>query len=111
MEKTALDKFVRGWFVGGFKPSLYETTDVEVAIRSFKKGTMESSHCHKIATEITVILEGKARMKDMFLTKGDIVKVCPGEYTDFEALEDTTTAVVKLPGVLNDKFFENQPPC
>lgn len=107
MEKSHLNDFVRGWIVGGFTPSLFDTTDVEVAIQEFKKGDIESSHCHKIATEITVIIRGKALMKGLTLNQGDIVKIAPGEYTDFEALEDTTTAVIKLPGALNDKYLED----
>lgn len=106
MDKYNLNDFVRGWFVGGFEPTLYNTTDVEVAVQHFKKGSREASHCHKIATEITVIVSGKARMKDVILSEGDIIRIEPGEYTDFEALEDTTTTVVKLPGALNDKFLE-----
>jgi quercetin dioxygenase-like cupin family protein len=108
MNKHKLEEFVRGWFIGGFEPTLFKTTDVEVAIQSFKKGDREASHCHKIATEITAIVEGKAIMKGMTLSKGDIVKITPGEYTDFEALEDTTTVVVKVPGALNDKYLEEK---
>lgn len=106
MKKYNLKNFTRGWFVGGFEPTLYKTTDVEVAIQHFKKGDKETSHCHKIATEITTIVSGKAKMKDIILNSGDILKIEPGEYTDFEALEDTITAVVKLPGALNDKYIE-----
>jgi len=108
MDKANIEDFFRGWFVGGFEPTLFNTTDVEVAIQTFKKGDVEASHCHKIATEITVISEGKAKMKGLILTKGDIVKIAPGEYTDFEALEDTTTVVVKVPGALNDKYLEEE---
>jgi hypothetical protein len=106
MEKSNLGNFVRGWIVGGFEPTLFNTTDVEFAIQEFKQGDKELSHCHKIATEITVIVQGKAKMKGVILRKGDVVKIQPGEYTDFEALEDTTTAVIKLPGALNDKYLE-----
>ena len=107
MNKTNLDNFVRGWFVGGFEPTLFNTTDVEVAVQKFTKGDKEASHCHKIATEITVIVSGKARMTDKILNAGDIVCIEPGEFTDFEALEDTVTTVVKLPGALNDKYLES----
>lgn len=106
MKKSNINDFVRGWFVGGFEPSLYKTTDVEVAVQHFKKGDIELSHCHKIATEITVIISGKVRMKGKEYLAGDIVYIEPGVYTDFEALEDTVTTVVKLPGALNDKYLE-----
>lgn len=106
MDKHNINDFVRGWFVGNFEPSLYKTEDVEVAVQYFYKGDKEASHCHKIATEITLIVSGKARMNDKYLESGDILKIKPGEFTDFEALEDTITAVVKLPGATNDKYME-----
>ncbi|MEW6994798.1 hypothetical protein AADZ84_11090 [Colwelliaceae bacterium MEBiC 14330] len=108
MEKSNLENFIRGWIVGAFKPSIYSTNDVEFAIQKFQKGDIEASHCHKIATEITVIVSGKALMKGQLLSEGDVVKIAPGEFTDFEALEDTTTAVLKLPGALNDKYLEKE---
>jgi hypothetical protein len=106
MDKNNLNNLVRGWFVGGFEPTVFKTVDVEVAVQRFKKGDKEASHCHKIATEITVIVSGKAKMKGLVLTEGDIVRIEPGEYTDFEAIEDTITTVVKLPGALNDKYLK-----
>lgn len=106
MEKYLLGDYLRGWFVGGFEPSLFKTTEVEIAIQEYRKGDQEASHCHKIATEITVLVQGKARMNGILLEKGSIVKVKPGEYTDFEALEDSIVTVVKLPGALNDKYLE-----
>lgn len=111
MNHYKLEDFLRGWFVGGFEPTLYKTTDVEVAIQYFKKGDKEASHCHKIATEITAIVKGKALMKGIIINEGEIIKIEPGTYTDFEALEDTTTVVVKLPGALNDKYLEGYKAC
>lgn len=108
MEFNNLDNFVRGWFVGGFEPTVLETTDVEVAVQKFKKGEIEASHCHKVATEITVVISGCARMGGRVLQQGDIVKIMPGEYSAFEAMEDTVTVVVKHPGVLKDKYLEEQ---
>lgn len=108
MEISNLDGFIRGWFVGGFEPTLYKTTDVEVAVQHFKAGEKEASHCHKIATEITVIVSGRALMNGHEITSGQVVKISPGEYTDFEAVEDTVTTVVKLPGALNDKYIKEQ---
>ncbi len=106
MDSFKLEDMVRGWFVGGFEPTLYKTTDVEVAVQHFKAGDKEASHCHKIATEITFIVSGRARMKGQEYGAGSIIRIAPGEYTDFEALEDTITTVVKLPGALNDKYLE-----
>ncbi|WP_118986074.1 hypothetical protein [Photorhabdus sp. CRCIA-P01] len=106
MEISRLEDMVKGWFVGGFEPTLYKTTNVEVAVQHFTTGERESAHCHKVATEITVIVSGRAKMAGAEVKAGDIVKISPGEFTDFEALEDTVTAVVKLPGALNDKYLK-----
>lgn len=106
MKKVKLSEMTRGWFVGDFMPSLYRTQDVEVAVQHFKQGDKEPSHCHKIATEITVIVCGKAKMNGIVVESGEIVVIEPSEYTDFEALEDTITTVVKLPGALNDKYLK-----
>lgn len=108
MRRANLNQFTRGWISGAFEGAFYSTPDMEFAIQTFKKGTKEASHCHKIATEITVIVKGKARMQDQILCEGDVVEISPGEYTDFEALEDTITAVVKHPGALNDKYLNEE---
>ena len=96
---------VRGWFIGGFSPTAYKTTDCEVAVQEYNKGDIEEKHYHKIATEITVVLEGKIKMCGLAWKKGDIVIVDPGESTGFEALTKCTNLVVKIPGALNDKYL------
>ncbi len=40
-------------------------------------------------------------MNGRVVSAGEIVVIQPGEATGFEALEDTVTTVVKIPGVLN----------
>ena len=99
---------VKGWFVGNFEPSLYRTNDVEVAVKSYKAGDKEEWHYHKIATEITAVLEGRVRMAGGEYGPGDIVVLDPGEGTDFEVLEDAVTVVVKIPGANHDKYLRGQ---
>lgn len=94
-----------GWFIGNFEPSLLKTNDCEVAVKSYKKGDKEGKHYHKIATEYTVVIKGKVKMFGNVYEEGDIIVVEPGEATAFEALEDTMNAVVKIPGVNNDKYL------
>lgn len=101
-----LQDFVRGWVVGDFNPTLYATQDCEFAVQNFKKGDLEAPHYHKVATEITVIVSGKAKMQNKIVYAGDVVVVNPYEKTGFEALEDTMTAVLKIPGALNDKYMD-----
>ncbi len=104
MEKYNLKDMINGWFIGNFEPSLFKTNDVEVAVKSYKSGDKESSHFHKIATEYTIILIGSAQMNQQTFQSGDIVVIRPGEETDFCALTDLMTVVVKIPGANNDKF-------
>jgi anti-sigma factor ChrR (cupin superfamily) len=104
MNKFKLDSMVKGWFVGGFTPSVYDTQDVEVAVKRYKTGDRDDRHHHRKATEITVIIEGVVRMNNEVFHKNDIIIIEPYESADFYVLEQTTTVVVKLPGALNDKY-------
>jgi len=104
MELSSLDRMVNGWFVGDFEPTALRTSACEVAVKRYVAGDKEPRHHHKIAEEITVILAGRAVMDGTILTAGTIARLRPGESTGFEALEDTTTLVVKLPSVRGDKY-------
>ena len=100
-----IDQFVGGWFVGAFDPSILHTNDVEVALKAYKQGDSEVSHHHKVATELTVVVSGKVKMRGETFEAGTIVEIQPGESTDFVALTDATTVVVKYPGASNDKYL------
>ena len=105
MKSMKLDSLTRGWFVGGFAPTAYATDACEVAVKYYRAADKESIHMHLIATEITLILYGRARMVDREWSEGDIVVLAPGEVTAFEAITDCATVVVKVPGALNDKHL------
>jgi mannose-6-phosphate isomerase-like protein (cupin superfamily) len=106
MDCAALDRMVNGWFVGDFEPSVLRTTACEVAVKHYRAGDREPSHHHKLAEEITVIVRGRARMGDTEIAEGGIAVIRRGESVVFEALEDTTTVVVKLPSVRGDKYLD-----
>ena len=105
MEKYNLSDMINGWFIGNFEPSLFKSSEVEVAVKKYKCGDKEEKHYHKIATEFTVILVGSAQMNQQIFQSGDIVIIKPGEETDFCALTDLITVVVKIPGANSDKYF------
>ena len=105
LERYNLDAFTRGWFVGNFSPSLLPTDAVEVAAKLYRAGESEEKHFHKIATELTLVLSGRVRMSGEEFGPGEIVKIKPGEATDFTALTDATTVVVKVPCVRGDKYL------
>lgn len=97
---------IRGWFVGNFTPTIFDTDNCEVAVKRYKKGDYEQFHHHKIATEITMIISGKVKMNGQVYKKGDIILVSPNEGTDFKALTNTTNVVVKVPCVKGDKYIK-----
>jgi quercetin dioxygenase-like cupin family protein len=106
MKKTKLQDMIKGWFIGNFEPTLYETNAVEAAVKTYKKGDYDAKHYHKIATEITVIINGKVRMNGADYAAGDIILMKPNEATDFECLEDDTqNVVIKIPGANDDKYI------
>lgn len=104
MRTEKLDSMIRGWFIGNFTPTLYNTNDVEIAVKQYRAGDVEKAHYHKIATEFTVVVAGRVRMDGIEHIQGDIIVVEPGDVMDFEALEDSINVVVKIPGVNNDKY-------
>lgn len=108
MKVACLEEMVKGWFVGNFAPTLYQTNACEVAVKSYKAGEYEQSHYHKIATEITVIVEGIVRMNGIEYSKGAIIVEEPGDITDFEAVTDSVNVVVKLPGANDDKYLVSE---
>jgi len=104
MKTSHLDDMVKGWFVGDFEPSSLQTPAAEVAVKKYVAGDREESHIHKIATELTLILSGRAEMNGRHYSAGDIVLVEPGEATDFHAVTDCVNVVVKVPSSRNDKY-------
>ena len=108
MKTDKLSNMKGGWFIGNFHPSMFKTNDFEVAVKSYKKGDYEEAHYHKIATEYTVIIIGRAKMNGIEYQAGDIIVMDPSKSTDFECLEDgTINVVIKIPGANNDKYSGN----
>ncbi len=111
LTRHRLDKMTGGWFVGAFSPAAHTTADVEVAVQVFPAGYRGLPHVHRQATEITLLLSGRANMAGELLLPGDILTLAPGTEAAFVALEDCMTVVVKHPGVLNDKFITGASAC
>jgi hypothetical protein len=105
MKCYKLDDMTKGWFVGNFLPTVVSTNNVEVAVKKYNAGDHEEKHYHKIATEITVITDGEAQMNGTIYRSGDIIVIEPFTATDFKAITDVTTTVVKIPGASNDKYM------
>lgn len=106
LERHRLDRFTKGWFVGNFSPTLIPSDAVEVAVKHYQAGEHENAHHHKVATELTAVISGRVRMSGEEIGAGEIVKIHPGQSTDFTALTDATTIVVKMPCVAGDKYVD-----
>lgn len=104
MRHDRLETMTKGWFVGDFSPAALRSTACEVAIKHYRAGDFEAAHMHKIATEITAIVSGRVRMSGREWREGDILTIPPGEATDFLALTDVVTVVVKTPSAPDDKY-------
>ena len=105
MSVLKLNDMVKGWFVGDFEPSAYKTAACEVAVKKYTAGDSEPKHYHKVADEVTLILSGRVMMNNSEYISGQIIVIKAGEATDFFAIEDSITVVVKTPSCVNDKFL------
>lgn len=105
MKVYHLDQMTGGWFVGNFTPAALVTKDFEVAVKRYRAGDHEPLHEHRVATEITVIVEGTVRMAGMTLGAGEIAVLAPGEASNFVALADCVTVCVKFPSTPGDKYI------
>ncbi len=94
-----------GWFIGPFEPSVNQTSAFECAVKRYSAGDNEAPHVHKVATEYTVIVDGTVLVNGEKISSGTILEVAPGEATQFTALTDATTCVVKCPAVIGDKYL------
>lgn len=105
-EQTVLNlqQMTKGWFIGPFLPTAFHTDQFECAVKRYGAGDREGRHVHRIATEYTVIVSGQVRMNGQVYGADAIVEIKPGQSTDFEALSDTVTVVVKVPAVAGDKY-------
>ncbi|MDR3548756.1 MAG: hypothetical protein P4M11_10920 [Candidatus Pacebacteria bacterium] len=104
MKKYRLEDFTRGWMVGNFTPAIIKTETFEFMVRSYAAGDKEGRHIHKVADEITVVVSGAFRMNGEILRQGDAVHLLPGDAADFECIESGSTAVIKTPSVIGDKY-------
>ena len=94
-----------GWFIGDFEPVVHRTSTFEASVKYFKAGEVEPSHFQRIATEITVIVSGIAKMNDLTLSDGDIVTIEPNEAANFQAISDVSLIAIKFPSLPSDKVL------
>jgi len=100
-----LNNFVGGWVVGDFDPSLLKTKDFEVAVKRYKAGDVDTTHYHKEAEEITIVVSGTVVLNGIVHNADDVIRIKRGETASFSALTDAVTCVIKTPSVKGDKYL------
>jgi hypothetical protein len=105
-ERFQLDDFKLGWVVGNFEPALLQSSEIEVAVKHFRRGDIEPSHKQLVATEITIVVCGEIRLGGTVYGTNEIIRIPPGIFADFESLTDSSLVCIKYPSLPNDKILE-----
>tara|TARA_Y100000389_G_scaffold200112_1_gene239874 strand:- start:2380 stop:3435 length:1056 start_codon:yes stop_codon:yes gene_type:complete len=100
-----IKNMTRGWFIGNFKPSVYETENFEVGYLTHNKGEKWPIHYHEKMTEINVLIKGKMKLNDKIINEGDIFTFVPYGVANPEFIEDCKVLCIKVPSVLGDKVI------
>jgi hypothetical protein len=101
---TDTDQFRGGWYIGNFEPSVYKTSAAEVSYKTHYKDEYWAKHYHLASDEINYLLEGEMLINGQKLSAPCIFIIYRGEVSDPKFLTDVKIIVVKIPGVLNDKY-------
>lgn len=112
MKLDNVSNYQRGWVLGNFNPSLFNS-DVEVGIHRHSAGTIHEAHYHLLANEINIIISGECifnfvKDKEVYLKQNDIVIVEKGEVVEFKAITDCVICVIKDKSVIGDKYLYNE---
>jgi len=100
-----LSDFTRGWVVGDFKPSLFQSKDVEIGLHYYREGEDHPAHYHREVTEYNVVISGVATVNGATFVASDIFIIEKGEVTEIEFLTDTYILCIKTPSVPGDKVL------
>lgn len=95
----------RGWFIGDFPEAIIRTKDFEVCWQSNPAGVKDTSHYHKIITEVQLIIAGRMIINGEEFGPGDIYVSEPGEHYHADYVEDTQVVAVKFPSIPGDKYL------
>ena len=105
MEKFKLSKMVRGWFVGDFTPTAFQTKDFEVGYHIYKAGQQWDKHYHKLTTEINYVIRGRMKINGELIEEGDVFIIHPNEVVEPEYLTDCELIITRDGSFKNDKYI------
>lgn len=105
MKNYRIEDFKLGWFVGDFSPTIINSPFIEVAYHKHKVGDDLKSHYHKLAQEVTVVVDGVVEVNNRRFHEGDIFVIQPYEVSEAKVIADCKLIVVKAPSVPGDKYL------
>ena len=107
MNNYKLSDFTKGWVIGDFLPTISKNSNFELAVKNYSEGEFEPKHYQKIATEITIVIEGEIFLGGEKFTSGDIIEIPPMEAAEFRSITSSTLVCLKYPSIPNDKVLSD----
>jgi len=104
MKVFKIEDMVRGWFIGDFTPTSFQTKDFEVGYHFYKKNQLWESHYHKLTTEINYVIRGNMKINGELLKQGDIFIIEPYEVVHPEYLTDCELIITRNGSYNGDKY-------
>lgn len=104
IKNRRIEEFVGGWFIGNFRPTLFNTKDFEVSYKIHKKDENVAPHYHKIATEYNLVLEGTININGEKFEKGDVFIIEPFMCSFPSFPDNCSLIVIKVPSAPGDKY-------
>ena len=99
-----VNNFKGGWFIGNFSPSVFRTSDFEIAYKTHAKDEEWPTHYHAQAEEINYLISGNMSINNIELVAPIIFVIDKNEIAKPVFKTDVSLIVVKIPSVINDKF-------
>ena len=107
MKLFDVDNLIGGWFCGAFKETAYHTTACEVSYKTHPANEPWPAHYHVLADEINYLISGEVEINGVELKAPVVFVIYKGETVRPKFITDVAMVVVKIPGVLNDKYIVN----
>lgn len=108
MKYENIENMKLGYFLGNFSPAIFNSENVEMAIKSYNFGNYEGGYYRKTDTEIFVVLLGKVEFNGKVLSKGGMIRYEPREVKHVFPVEDSQCLVVRFPGTKRDLHYRGE---
>ena len=99
-----IGKYMRGWILGNFEPSLKKTS-FEVGFLHHQKDEKWQYHYHKRADEINILCKGKMIINDILFVQGDMFVFSKNTISCPIFLEDCDVICIKTISDKRDKYI------